>query len=125
MLNIENIGNNNLEKLKTKSNKTYELIIEDKTLKEEASHEEKNIVQMVGPRGPKGPIGPSGPQGIRGFQGKEGPRGVQGPQGPQGPYGEIIDEHSGGAVKIWIGSQEQFDKILNKKPTTVYLITGF
>ncbi|MGL6099089.1 MAG: hypothetical protein ACRCZ9_03455 [Fusobacteriaceae bacterium] len=125
MIDIESIGASNLEKLKNKRNSTFELKIEDPTLKiENKTNEEIQSSVIVGPRGPKGPTGPCGPQGLRGPQGPEGPKGVQGPQGPQGPYGEVVDEHTGGPVKIWIGDQEQFDRIPNKKPSTVYLITG-
>ncbi|WP_455951457.1 collagen-like triple helix repeat-containing protein [Arcanobacterium haemolyticum] len=80
-----------------------------------------------GPRGERGPRGltgargsdgPAGPAGVRGFDGPAGPR------GPQGPPGEgIVDLKTGKELKLWTGSQSEYDRIYSKDPDTIYLIT--
>jgi len=75
----------------------------------------------AGPTGPQGPAGPAGPQGLQGEVGPAGPEGIQGPQGPQGLKGDKGDTGDSGVVVL---TQSEYDALLTKNATTLYVIKG-
>ena len=67
-----------------------------------------------------------GEPGKDGMDGKQGPRGYTGANGQPGPKGDpgkgIVDVKSGREIKVWIGTQSEFDSIGTKDGDTLYLI---
>ncbi|MGL5712422.1 MAG: collagen-like triple helix repeat-containing protein [Paraclostridium sp.] len=115
-------NNNQKEKQIVKSN-VFELDIVDENLKDEVEKNEP-FVGPPGPRGPRGYLGERGPQGLKGERGPEGPQGVQGVQGEKGPHGTVFDGNSGGELRFWIGTQNEYDALLIKDKSTVYMVNG-
>ncbi|WP_211080630.1 collagen-like protein [Arcanobacterium buesumense] len=76
-----------------------------------------------GPQGVRGERGPAGPQGLQGAPGPAGPAGEPGKPGPTGKPGEnIVNQRSSSPVKIWIGTQSQYESVYYKDASTLYLI---
>ena len=50
-------------------------------------------------------------------------QGIQGPIGLKGDNGDtIIDQNSNNVLKIWTGTKLEYDLILAKDPTTIYMV---
>ena len=78
----------------------------------------------TGPAGPTGPTGATGPAGAAGAQGPAGPTGATGATGPTGPAGSttgMVQALSTG-VKLWLGTQAEYDAIGTPDPLGVYII---
>lgn len=70
-----------------------------------------------------GEKGEKGDQGIQGIQGKQGVKGDTGAKGEDGKDGDTIkDSNSGTPLKIWTGTQEEYKLVLEKDPTTLYMV---
>ena len=83
----------------------------------------------AGADGKQGPIGPKGDQGEKGETGPQGAKGATGARGATGPKGDkgdpgkgIVDSRTGVEIKIWSGTQAQYDSIYYKDSNTLYLI---
>ena len=107
------------------------------------------VANVTGPQGPQGFQGDVGPQGFQGdvgpqgFQGDVGPQGFQGntgaastvagpqgstgPQGFQGPAGDpansVVNQNGGNPLKLWSGSQAEYNAIDPKDADTLYFIS--
>lgn len=107
---------------------------------------EKGDVGSQGPRGPKGQDGVVTFESLTEEQ-KESIKGPVGPQGPPGPKGDtgpagkdaptykagdglglsdnafsIKNALDGGGLKLWVGSESQYNSISSKDPNTLYFI---
>lgn len=80
-----------------------------------------------GEKGDRGPAGPQGPIGKTGPTGPAGPQGLTGRTGPTGPQGApgkgIVDVKTKREIKIWSGSQYEYESLgRNTDYDTLYLI---
>lgn len=81
-----------------------------------------NIAEK-GEKGDKGDTGAKGEQGIQGDRGLKGDKGAKGEAGKDGVNGDtVIDANSGTPVKIWIGTQSEYDLVTEKDPKTLYMV---
>ncbi|MGL6099367.1 MAG: hypothetical protein ACRC0G_07065 [Fusobacteriaceae bacterium] len=79
----------------------------------------------TGSTGPKGNTGSTGPQGVKGDIGLTGSVGPMGPKGDTGSPAETIKNQNGlGLVKMWIGTQSQYDLIVTPAIDTLYIVKG-
>lgn len=73
--------------------------------------------------GINGAKGEKGDQGIQGEKGLKGDSGAKGAKGDTGKDGDsIVNSNTGTPLKLWSGTQEEYDAILDKDPETLYLI---
>lgn len=70
---------------------------------------------------PKGEQGPRGEPGTPGEPGKDGDRGLQGPRGEPGK--NVLNTRTGGEMRLWVGSQSDYDRVYSKEHDVLYLIT--
>ncbi|MGL4947835.1 MAG: phage upper tail fiber protein, partial [Mycoplasma sp.] len=80
-----------------------------------------------GEKGEKGDIGPMGPKGDQGLQGPKGEKGDDGDKGDKGDNGDngiLIEQNEKTAIKIWIGTQDEYNNIQFPDETTLYMIKG-
>lgn len=92
----------------------------------------KDILDQLGNIAEKGEKGDKGDTGAKGEQGIQGERGLKGDKGTTGAKGEagkdgvngdtVIDANSGTPVKIWIGTQSEYDLVTEKDPKTLYMV---
>lgn len=67
-----------------------------------------------------------GPKGDKGDQGERGERGLQGERGTKGDKGDpgvnVINTRTNTPLKLWVGSQSDYDAIASKDSDTLYVI---
>lgn len=67
--------------------------------------------------------GDDGEKGDNGANGQDGADGLDGDQGPKGDDGNtIIDQRTQQAIKVWTGTQVQYDAVTPKDANTLYVI---
>lgn len=67
---------------------------------------------------------PKGEQGPRGKDGAPGEPGKDGKQGPRGEPGRnVLNTRTGGEMRLWVGSQSDYDRVYSKEHDVLYLIT--
>lgn len=68
-------------------------------------------------------LGSVGEKGEKGDKGDKGDTGAKGEDGKDGVDGDIIkDSNSGLPLKVWTGTQEEYDLVTNKDPETLYML---
>lgn len=73
--------------------------------------------------GTNGIDGAKGDTGLTGAIGPIGPKGDTGAIGPKGADGTtIIDQRTQQAIKVWTGTQAQYDAVVSKDVNTLYVI---
>lgn len=78
---------------------------------------------LQGIAGAKGEKGDTGERGIQGFMGLQGVAGVRGLQGEKGDNGDtVLDANTGLPLKIWTGTQSEYDLVSPKDSQTLYLV---
>lgn len=86
----------------------------------------KDVLDQLGNIAEKGDKGDTGKQGIQGKQGDKGDKGDTGAKGASGKDGvngdTVVDANSGSPVKIWIGTQGEYDLVPEKDPKTLYMV---
>lgn len=101
-------------------NVTARLVDEDAAVRAEsaAASVERDLTEV---RGAKARV----EELIREHGGIPGPQGVQGPQGEPGAPGQnVVNVRSGEPMRLWVGSQSQYDALPSKDPSVLYFVTG-
>lgn len=61
--------------------------------------------------------------GEKGEKGDKGDKGDTGAKGDKGNDGDTIkDSNSGLPLKVWTGTQEEYDLVIDKDPETLYML---
>lgn len=82
-----------------------------------------NQLGSIGEKGEKGDKGDKGDTGLQGLKGEKGLKGDTGAKGEDGVDGDTIkDSNSGLPLKVWTGTQEEFDLVTVKDPETLYMV---
>ena len=71
----------------------------------------KDVLDQLGNIAEKGEKGDKGDTGAKGVAGKDGANGDT-----------VVDANSGSPVKIWIGTQGEYDLVSEKDPNTLYMV---
>lgn len=89
----------------------------------------KDVLDQLGNIAEKGDKGDTGEQGVQGKQGERGLKGDKGDTGAKGVAGKdgvngntVVDANSGSPVKIWIGTQGEYDLVSEKDSNTLYMV---
>lgn len=108
---------------------TFESLTDEQKLSLKGEKGDKGDQGERGPAGADGKQGPKGEQGLQGIQGIQGKTGATGARGATGAKGDkgdpgkgIVDSRTGVEIKIWSGTQSQYDSIYSKNSNTLYLI---
>ena len=117
----EDFTQKQLEALKGEPGKDGVVTFEALTEEQKASL--KGEPGKPGRDGVDGKPGPPGKDGKPGKDGEPGKPGEQGKPGADGKPGKgIVDINSGKEIKIWSGTQSQYNSLWSKASDTVYLI---
>lgn len=83
----------------------------------------QGITGAKGDTGLQGIQGEKGDRGIQGLTGLQGVAGLRGLQGEKGDNGDtVLDANTGLPLKIWTGTQVEYDSVVVKDSSTLYLV---
>lgn len=92
----------------------------------DADKEKLTLIPTEGVKGDTGAQGIQGIQGEKGDKGDTGERGLQGVAGMKGDNGDtVIDANTGTVLKIWTGTQAEYDAVITKDLQTLYLVKSW
>lgn len=77
----------------------------------------QDLLSQLGSIGEKGEKGDKGDTGLQGLKGDTGAKGEDGKDGDT-----IKDSNSGLPIKVWTGTQEEYDLVTIKDPETLYMV---